>query len=288
MSELGVVPDDAGKLLQLFIHGGDQRFLVLVEERTPLALGLQIDKVFGVEKTGGVGAVVGPSGLADDLRDLGKGGHHQARLVGEVDARGGAFAGGQCSTHPDGTLVEMGQKLRSDGAAEGQENGNSEQNAAGSQRDVAVQDGRADRGAIVSGEPFHEWILPLFCAFLKGHSAHDRRHQHGKKQRADQREGDGPGHGLEEAALDGLQGEDGQIRGDDDAAGIEDRPLHLVRGIADSLCRSADAVFQREMADHVFDHHHGAIDHHAEVQRSQRQQIGGNVDQVEANGGKQQ
>ena len=67
---LRVVPDDAGKLFQLLVDGGDQRFLVLVEDGAPLLLSLQIDKVFGVEKAGSVGAIVGAPGLAHDLRDL--------------------------------------------------------------------------------------------------------------------------------------------------------------------------------------------------------------------------
>ena len=42
------------------------------------------------------------------------------------------------------------------------------------------------------------------------------------------------------------------------------------------------------MANDVLDHHHGAVDDHAEVQRSQRKQVGGNVVQVETGSGKQQ
>jgi hypothetical protein len=42
------------------------------------------------------------------------------------------------------------------------------------------------------------------------------------------------------------------------------------------------------MADHVLDHHHRAVDQHAEVQRAQRKQVGGNVAQVEADGGEHQ
>ena len=45
---------------------------------------------------------------------------------------------------------------------------------------------------------------------------------------------------------------------------------------------------RREMADDVLDHHHRAVDHHAEIQRAQRKQVGGNVDQVKADGGEQQ
>ena len=44
----------------------------------------------------------------------------------------------------------------------------------------------------------------------------------------------------------------------------------------------------REVADHIFDHHHRAIHHHAEVQRAQRKQVGGNMTQVETDGGEQQ
>jgi len=42
-----------------------------------------------------------------------------------------------------------------------------------------------------------------------------------------------------------------------------------------------------EMADDVFDHDHRALDDHAEVERSQREQIGGNVVEVEADGGEE-
>ena len=54
------VPDHSRNFLQLAIHGGDQALFVLMEDRPPFLLGQQIDKEFGVEKAGGVGAVVGP------------------------------------------------------------------------------------------------------------------------------------------------------------------------------------------------------------------------------------
>ena len=43
-----------------------------------------------------------------------------------------------------------------------------------------------------------------------------------------------------------------------------------------------------QVADDVFDHHHRAIHHHAEIQRAQREQVRGNVPQVETNRGKKQ
>ena len=42
------------------------------------------------------------------------------------------------------------------------------------------------------------------------------------------------------------------------------------------------------MADDVLHHHHGSLDDHAKVQRAERKQVGGNVLQVKAGGGKEQ
>ena len=43
-----------------------------------------------------------------------------------------------------------------------------------------------------------------------------------------------------------------------------------------------------EVADDVLDHHDGAVDDHAEVQRAEREQVCGDMAKVEADGGKQQ
>ena len=43
-----------------------------------------------------------------------------------------------------------------------------------------------------------------------------------------------------------------------------------------------------QVADDVFDHDHGAVDDHAEVQRAEREQVGGDVAQIEANGREQE
>ena len=107
-----------------------------------------------------------------------------------------------------------------------------------SQRNVAMHNGRANRSAIVPGEPLHHGVLPLFCALAEGDASHHRGDKNGKDQRADQRKGNRPRHRLEEPAFNRLQGEDGQIGGDDDAASKEDRPLHLMRRIANLLCRA--------------------------------------------------
>ena len=96
------------------------------------------------------------------------------------------------------------------------------------------------------------------------------RDEDGEEKSAEQGETDHPDHGLEEAAFDGLQGEDGQVRGDDHAARIEDGALDFVRGFADLLVGGhALLAGVAEVADDVFDHHHGAVDDHAEVERAE-------------------
>ena len=99
----------------------DQFVFVLFEDVAPLGLRFEVDEVFGVEETGGVGAVVGAPGLTDDLGHLGKGGEDKARLVHDAQALRGTGAGSECAADPDGAFVEMGEKLRADDAAEAQE-----------------------------------------------------------------------------------------------------------------------------------------------------------------------
>ena len=118
------------------VHGGDEFVLVLVEDGTPLVLGLEVDEVFGVEEAGGVGAVVGTAGLADDLGDLGKAGEDEPGLVGDGEAFGGAGAGSERAADPDGAFVEVREELRADDAAEDEEAAESEHD------DGARQEGR--------------------------------------------------------------------------------------------------------------------------------------------------
>ena len=276
-------------MLSSRVHGSDQLFLVLVEDGPPLLLGLEIDEVLGVEEAGGVGAVVGAAGLADDLGDLGECVEADARLIHDTQALGGAGGGGERSAHPDGALVEVRQKFRADGAAECEEGGEGQRKHGQADCDEAVLNGPFDGCAVAAGEPDHGRVLPLAGAIFEEEAGEDGRDQHGEDQAADQREGHHPGHGLEEAAFDGLQGEDGQVGGDDHSAREEDRALHLVRGLADLLGRrGAFPASVAEMADDVLDHHHGAVHHHSEVERAQREQVGGDAAQVQADGRKEQ
>ena len=105
-------------------------------------------------------------------------------------------------------------------------------------------------------------------------------------KRAQQREGDRPGHRLEQAAFHALQSEDGHVRRNDDADGVKHRPLHFMRRLANGAERPSGILgaTPSQVTDDVLHHHHRAFHHHAEIQRAQRQQIRGNVRQAETNG----
>src|SRR5450755_668387 len=69
------IPEDPGNSVKLPPHGPNQRVLIAVKHRTPPALGLKIDKIFGVEESGSVSAVVGAPDLAGrdgDFRETGQ------------------------------------------------------------------------------------------------------------------------------------------------------------------------------------------------------------------------
>ena len=117
---LGESPEDAGNFVEFALHGGDEFFFIFVEDGTPFFFGFEIDEVFGIEKAGGIGSVVGTAHLAGALRNFGKRAEHDAGLVGDADAFVGAGAGGERAAHPESAFVEMRKKLGADRAAERQ------------------------------------------------------------------------------------------------------------------------------------------------------------------------
>ena len=123
----------------------------------------------------------------------------------------------------------------------------------------------------MADEPNHDGVVPLFGPVAEQVAGAHRRHKNREDKRTNQRKADGPCHWFEESTFDSLQGEDGQIGGNDDAAGKEDRSLNFMGRLADLLRRGSGVVRVSKMTNHVFDHHHGSVDDHAEVERTQRQ-----------------
>src|ERR1035438_5126308 len=193
------------------------------------------------------------------------------------------------SWSPDCAFIEVRQELGADDAAEEQISRESQRDGGPGDGGPAETDGETEGRAIHAEGPPHHRVMPLLHVLSEQEAAKDRRDGHGKEQRAQQRERDRPGHGLEQAALHALQGEDGDIGGDDDADGIDHGTLHFVRGVAHGVeVVGVCGLGTAEVADDILDHHHGAFHHHAEIERAERKQVGRNVIQVEADGREQQ
>src|ERR1019366_8400579 len=79
----------------------------------------------------------------------------------------------------------------------------------------------------------------------------------------------------------------GNVSRNDDPYGVEDGPLNLVGGGPNAILDGAHLI-SVQMADDVLNHYHSAVHHHAEIQCSQRQQIGGNMLEVQTDRRKQQ
>ena len=282
------IPDDSGDLIRLLAQSRDQLLLVLVEDGPPLLLRPQVDEVLGVEEAGVVGAIIRPSHLAHHFGHFREPGEHDAGLIHDEDALSGTGTGGQRAAGPDGAFVEVRQEFRPNGA--------SQQNGAGQSQDrrgcgdPTKADGRAQRPGIGPGEEQHQRVAP----FLRAPGIHDAgQHgdeKHGEQERARQGEGDRPGHGPEQAAFHALEGEDGHVGGDDNGDRVENRPLHLMRGPLDFLRNGLvrmSAVMRQEAHD-VLHHDDGALHDHAEIQRAEGKQVGGDVAQIEAKGSEQE
>ena len=269
---LGEVPYHAWHFLQFAIHGSNQFFFVLVEGGAPLFLGQQVDKIFRVEETGRIGAIVGPSHLGDHLGHLWKRGENDARPVHGGDAgrrtgaRAPAYRGPRSRLHPDGAETRN-QSLRLIRESPPE----SERTDCDADGHGPVFNGPGRGMAVVIRNPRHHRVVPFARALPKEKTRQHGSNQHGEDQRAEQGKRHRPCHGLEQPAFHRLQSKDGQISGDDDADGVKNGPLHFVSGFTNLLHGGrAVGAAAAEMADDVLHHDDRAVHHHAEVKCAQR------------------
>ncbi|OIQ67486.1 hypothetical protein GALL_509340 [mine drainage metagenome] len=108
-------------------------------------------------------------------------------------------------------------------------------------------------------------------------------------QRTDQREHHGVRHRLEQRPGRSGQDIDRQEAGDDHRDRIEQRAIHLGRGVPDDLPDlERSALARRHLAEDVFHHHHRAVDQDPEIHRADGQQVGRGMLEIEADEGEQQ
>src|ERR1700722_5046211 len=183
----------------------------------------------------------------------------------------------------------MGQEFRTNYAAEHQESCQGESGGSDGDGEDAMVDGPADGDAIFIAQENHYGIGPFFHTVAEDQQREDRRNHDRENQSAEQGERAGPGHGLEEAAFDALQSEDGQIRCDDNGAGVKNGAEDFHYGIANNFQRRLlQAGRQTEMADDVLDDDYGAVNDHSEIECAEREEIRGNFIEVEAYGSEEE
>src|ERR1017187_7306192 len=269
---LGESPGHAGNLLDFVVHGLDQQFLAATELRTPFTARLEIDEVLGVEEAGGVGAVIGAADLRYHFRHFRKAGENNARLVHHFAAGSGTCTGGQGAASPDRTLIEMGKELRANHSRESKVAHQGKTHDRRGQNDGPPNHDPTQRPLITGRNPLDDRVVPGMRAFTENIACEHRRKDDGKQQRAQQCERHGPRHGLEEAALHPLQGEDRQVGDDDNGDGVKHRALHFMcRGTNSFVHRSVSSLPAFEAALDVLDHHGRAFHAHAEVGWTERQ-----------------
>ena len=254
----------------------------------PLFARTQVDKKFRVIETAGVAAVVGASDLADDLRHLREVGQDETSLLRHVDAGGRSGAGGESSADPDRAFIEVWEEFRPDDSAHRDEEHYGESQQAHAESELHVIEAPIEGAGVGAVEPLEDGIAPFFDSGTEQEAAEHGRDEQGEDERAQKGEGDGPSHGAEQAAFDALQGEDRQVGNNNNDAGEEDRALDFVGRDGDGLHERLFCVAEGSVAEDVFDHHHRSVDDHAEVESAEREQVGGDVAQVEQDRGEEQ
>src|SRR6202162_2796298 len=122
-------------------------------------------EVFGIEKAGGIGAIVGTAHLAGSVQHFGKRGQYSTSRIGQPDALGGSSAGRQRAADPDIALIEMREELGANHAAEGQVARASQCGDGYSTCYPAELDGEPKRVPVSRDQRHHERVAPLLDTF---------------------------------------------------------------------------------------------------------------------------
>ena len=201
--------------------------------RAPLVHRLQLDEHLEVRRQRRIGAVFGTAELRQELGDLGKIAPHQLLdLRRELAALGERDRRGQRVRDVERAFVELRQELGAEARREHDagetsahrrdEHGERVAHRVEQHRIVAAR--RATRS---TGDSLHRLVAAQ-------REERERRHEReADDHRAEQRADNGVRHRREDAALDALEREDRQVRGDDDQQREQRRARDLARGVED-------------------------------------------------------
>jgi len=82
-----------------------------MKERPPLLLALEVDEILRIEKSGSVGSIIRTPVWLTTCVTSGNEAMTRPSFVSEVYARCGTSLGGNVSTHPDRTFIEVRQEF---------------------------------------------------------------------------------------------------------------------------------------------------------------------------------
>ena len=115
---------------------------------------------------------------------------------------------------------------------------------------------------------------------LQSNRAEGRHNEEREQQGPGECGDDGDSHGTEHASFQALQCQDGEIDRDDDEDAEDDGTRDLVGGLADGVYQGSARVAVLQPVHAVFDHHDGAVDDGAEVNRPETHEVDRDSKQV--------
>ncbi len=252
-----------------------------------IVVGLQSNIKLAIEKTGGVGAVIGTAKLrADDgyLRILRENVADLRRKLGGVFKRNRVGHGG---ANPKRTFIEVRQKFAADEGKEEQRRAKDECNDEESQ--LGMIEAPFELPAITSADAVEKTIGLFLDAVLEPIRGEDGNECERENEGANEGESHGVRHGMEKSSGGPSQRIDGEISGDDDGNGIEDGTINIASGGKDDV---VDFVFlamaEAEFAVDVFDHDDGTVNDDAEVDGADGKEVSRFAGGVKKNKSKEQ
>ena len=247
----------------------------IVNHGGPFLLRPQWHEELGVVKTGRVGAVVGPADLGDDRFHFGKRAHDRtgdlafARRIVERGIQG------EGSANPQVAFLQFRHEFAAQ-PRQSVKNRAADEKREQAQGETSMVEKEPELLQIGPFQPAHHAVvLPRLQVFEEQHARTGESSQR-QQQGAAECEGVGVGHRAEQLAFGTGHREQRHEGADDDRRGEEQGLLHFQAGEENALLQRQFGMFAgTELAVDVLDHDDGRVDDDAEVDRPDRQQVGG-------------
>ncbi len=278
LDRLREVVADARDLRERRPHRLDEP--VLVESVAPLLLLGKVHERLAHVHSLVVRAVLGPSLFAHRLEHFREGEQAPAHLGEHLGAAIERDARRHLDEDDEVAFIQLGKELASEPPAD--DRGRDDQHGNAARDDESMADQPSDRARVRASHPYEQLGFRHLGVFHTQGDRAERRHDRQREdERAEQREAVGERQRAEDAPFDALQREDRNERRDDDGHGEERRLRDINRRLDDEREQVAPppGLLRLRFVQHVFRKDDRAVDEDAEVHRSHRYQIRGQVNQ---------